>query len=1339
MPTVPDGWNFQLTAKKNELHVGLGIPKPISIEIHNWAEEQDWPEGTDLEPIEEYQITMLYAPEGHDEKDGLDLDHDSHAVSIKGITSFPSSEREGQDAIVLLVESETIQGHHDDLADEAEDSGIDISPFSHDDFKPHITIAYGSLPKGLKTPELTFETEVSEISPPRTEKEGAWEDDDEHENWLNMEPSAYDFDRPEGDPYRAYVYHSAPTEDRERIRTHGLIPSLPEHNPQWEHPDDATDGSEVRGQPEGVYVSRFPGDFPYTKPTDIWRARVNPDDLDHDPMWEEDEPGKHFVHWKAIPPQDVELHEPHESGGSWQMHPQANRAPYMASLVRFTDSWTPKDQWPNALRERNGEPVDVDCTCKDGHKLDCPVHGMHPTLPTYDDTLDFPDPNNPAGYDYHADAPRTWMRAETKVAMVPMGFDYMYHVSPSGNRDRILSEGLMGHKRLEDDMASPISYGPEMQQPPGNYLFPHLNDAVSYSASHELGDIYRVDARGLPIFPDPENRMYEGTSNLGDIADPWGEGERSFDEDHEAWASTPSRYVTPTHVHPSRLSLLPEGEGEESQEGEFQTIWDMLPYTERPTPGHEAKKTAAKRYLDWQPGQWGKGIITPQGDIHTWETNEADGYPTHSEYVEDQGLTSQDITVPFEIHPKGIVRTFYGRPHDSPEIFAADPRLRPEPAGEQGEYEWHFGPITGSANKKLWVDDTRRPPDDSWDWARDVREAKRLTKKNSYKHMSLDHDLGILQYEGKVVTNPDALSGGDFAIWLHEHRKHMPKSVNIHSHNGRGADLMKDILDKHTKVTTDRAPDDLEEDWAREFKVHEPSEIEKERVDLPKRTASHQLAWLPGSNLKGKGLVTPNGDVHTWPVDKEGFPHHAEYVDQRQPYQLGEGKAHFFQIRPRGGLDTEGYRVPANVIHHILQTVPSLRAGERTDWHFAAGSPQTIIGPIRAIVDAQGNVHTFNDGHAPYSESNGIDPATNLAHLQVHQPSGEIEDLSGAHSPYEQQVVEYLRRATGEDRYHAMSNDTAWDFLATRKVADQWDTREYPDTRMMPPTTMQEPAQGNPHPEKQGCTCEEGHKLDCPVHGLNPTEEDSDHSWSIPEGHPVGYPQDQPRNYMKAEGAWRIAAVDPKWLSRWIKERGPYVYHGSNEDYDEAIARHGLLPWNHLPDYKPGPSEVGIGQPRPDHIYMTTSAPDPYDYSRIYKVDLRKLDPHNLNPDEDWYADSYDAPRVDSTSGQRAEELRLGDDPTHTQGSMEWGKLAHRGPIPLQAISIHEPPKPEGWSGWTGLPRAEGAVEDEDEHEDNLEGENVSVPKPPVDIRKKRKEREDLELVRGSSLLHSAA
>jgi hypothetical protein len=106
-----------------------------------------------------------------------------------------------------------------------------------------------------------------------------------------------------------------------------------------------------------------------------------------------------------------------------------------------------------------------------------------------------------------------------------------------------------------------------------------------------------------------------------------------------------------------------------------------------------------------------------------------------------------------------------------------------------------------------------------------------------------------------------------------------------------------------------------------------------------------------------------------------------------------------------------------------------------------------------------------------------------------------------------------------------------------RFSADRNDSREYPDSRMLPPTTMQEPVQGKPHPESEliGCTCQTD-KLHCPVHGLHPTEQRFDHSWSIPESFPVSYPQSQPRNYTVNTGSVFVFAGDEVGKDNYSKE-----------------------------------------------------------------------------------------------------------------------------------------------------------------------------------------------------------
>jgi hypothetical protein len=449
-------------------------------------------------------------------------------------------------------------------------------------------------------------------------------------------------------------------------------------------------------------------------------------------------------------------------------------------------------------------------------------------------------------------------------------------------------------------------------------------------------------------------------------------------------------------------------------------------------------------------------------------------------------------------------------------------------------------------------------------------------------------------------------------------------------------------------VTTDRAADDLEEDWAREFKVHEPSEIEKEVVHLPEHTASHQLAWLPRSGLPGKGLVTPSGDVHTWPTDADGAPHHAEYLDRRQPYQLHEGTGHFFKIRPRGGLDTESYDMPPQIIHHVLQTVPSLRVGEHTDWHFGA---------------------------------------------------------------------------------------------------DEVDTREYDDARQMPPIT-QAPDATNPHPEGHGCTCPEGKKLTCPVHGLNPdpTQQGYDHSWSIPEGSPVGYPQNAPDQYKVNTGAVATLCQIPGAIC----EQNDGKAHGSTKEPRAAESAY---------DGREGDQEDNIGI---DHQYSVACDCPSCQQRREHSWHVQGLgisgegwsglpraeghrESHQLAYNGNGYGKGIVTPEGEIHTWNTADEDGF---PTHADYWWKHPDVVRAGhtfeiyngrALPwhsaLTDVGLAPAAEPKAWN-------FQSAVEDtgdEDEHTDNLEGENTSVPTPPIEIRKKRKEQEDEELVRENPVLHSGA
>lgn len=102
---------------------------------------------------------------------------------------------------------------------------------------------------------------------------------------------------------------------------------------------------------------------------------------------------------------------------------------------------------------------------------------------------------------------------------------------------------------------------------------------------------------------------------------------------------------------------------------------------------------------------------------------------------------------------------------------------------------------------KLWVDDIRKPPDESWMWARTVEQAKKLLTSTKCVECSLDHDMGLQEYDPNM---PDAHRlraknfheipcGYDLAKWMKENER-VPPVITVHSWNPHGAQKMVALL-----------------------------------------------------------------------------------------------------------------------------------------------------------------------------------------------------------------------------------------------------------------------------------------------------------------------------------------------------------------------------------------------------------------------------------------------------------------------------------------------------------------------------------------------------------------
>lgn len=105
---------------------------------------------------------------------------------------------------------------------------------------------------------------------------------------------------------------------------------------------------------------------------------------------------------------------------------------------------------------------------------------------------------------------------------------------------------------------------------------------------------------------------------------------------------------------------------------------------------------------------------------------------------------------------------------------------------------------------KLWLDDIRRSPDESWDWARTISAAQELFEQKSYDVCSLDHDMGLHDYDpdeqdADLRVAPDRWryeDGTELAYWMAK-TNNVPPRIIVHSWNPPGAAKMADILRRH--------------------------------------------------------------------------------------------------------------------------------------------------------------------------------------------------------------------------------------------------------------------------------------------------------------------------------------------------------------------------------------------------------------------------------------------------------------------------------------------------------------------------------------------------------------
>lgn len=130
--------------------------------------------------------------------------------------------------------------------------------------------------------------------------------------------------------------------------------------------------------------------------------------------------------------------------------------------------------------------------------------------------------------------------------------------------------------------------------------------------------------------------------------------------------------------------------------------------------------------------------------------------------------------------------------------------------------------------KKLFVDDVRDTPDETWILARDVPTAKDFIQTVEFDVMSLDHDIGfqmvchecldeeraknkdigkensptlIQEIQAKLIQGgcKHHETGTGLAQWMVDNLKKWPKLIVVHSANPYGAERMMSLLGPKTR------------------------------------------------------------------------------------------------------------------------------------------------------------------------------------------------------------------------------------------------------------------------------------------------------------------------------------------------------------------------------------------------------------------------------------------------------------------------------------------------------------------------------------------------------------
>lgn len=785
-----------------------------------------------------------------------------------------------------------------------------------------------------------------------------------------------------------------------------------------------------------------------------------------------------------------------------------------------------------------------------------------------------------------------------------------------------------------------------------------------------------------------------------------------------------------------RANLLDKTKSQEDWDQMFSKVanWetDANPSPQNPHPFNYDITT-------WRPGNKGKGLVSPEGRAYAWKTtNEFDGRPSHGQALttlgygvsepedgsyhdyEDAASTKamQGDWSFYDINHDGTFRQMFG-PSEHKAIMKAhlpqEPRcegcgepVRPDREGDymcpncqySGTYmgdmddqTWGqmFSSMGDGGPNFVWHDAGEMDPGRGKDYQAD--HSMLYDPATDTVHIGTE-TLQHADLYDKTGNNPsfqpayvyDGTFGSDrmdeqahdrlYNLFNRIHFNTFGENL-INSKEGNWGEMFSKLAQYPEEIKRDIDPKELEPD--KFYTSEEEHEKSKKLFPLPEanpwgpdwiKEAAAQEQWLQDWIAKNGPYMVHETDPGAYrKIIREGLlPHDtlssgSKYQDQ--PHLIPRANHVYLQHPGRGGMNL----FHEDNTHHVVVDLRKLN-------------------PYQITADEDAFMRLRQEHRDKGWPAGREEPVLDENGRPIAIPNRSEALRQIRYGPNPEQVVPSW--GAFADKFHLDNNEhTAHSLNSMATMAYQGGIH---------------PSQFTPmnvaHQELRNWTPSGGEKGEL---WSNPTV---DHEWPDEPGvlHP-GNPDSWPSEWnpavpvpwdgmhyfqrMLADRGLNKAAMaaDPYWLDHWMERNGPYLYHSTHPDNLDSILQSGLLPWDH-PNNPSGSVYNGTLTPRPGHVYMR---PTPRNADTTVRVDLRKLDPGLMNPDEDNMVGNtpWNLPKPElieehpsglrsldryETGGMWAERHQM-DNPSQTAWSLDNPKkmgaptMAYRGIVPPQALS----------------------------------------------------------------------